>query len=372
VTISRPQLRDSYEGILGQAQMAQRAGNVESAIHLYRRLFERLARLNEQLLDRRPDLRTMYLQAGQELIELLRSEGRYAEAYQAKSRLAAAHPHLADEWRSDLATLRIAKGEVDAGLGELRTWAEQDAGEPRGWLKLGTEARIEGRFTESEVALNLALETCSTDQDLADTHIQRFRLFKDMGKFDDAIAAWEEAVMHDPDKAVSVQQVYTMLTDAGRYSQAREYVKRDPNPLRAGLQQGLIASLTGDTTRAGEEWRAVAQRDPLEFENGHDCWTEAVLRLGDPEPALEGLQELLAEGPTPRLLTLSGIAWAMRGDAELAGALFQRTINLLRKHRPPKQKLDSADWRILDSLVTDDEIKALLKPYFAVVETVWA
>ena len=61
----------------------------------------------------------------------------------------------------------------------------------------------------------------------------------------------------------------------------------------------------------------------------------------------------------------------MRDDGELAALLFQRAIDLLRRERPPKQKLDSADWRLLDSLVADDEIKTTLKPYFAVVETVW-
>jgi hypothetical protein len=61
----------------------------------------------------------------------------------------------------------------------------------------------------------------------------------------------------------------------------------------------------------------------------------------------------------------------MRKDRELAGALFQQAINLLRRRRPPKQKLDGADWRLLDSLVGDDETKKTLKPYFAVIETVW-
>jgi tetratricopeptide (TPR) repeat protein len=270
--------------------------------------------------------------------------------------------------------LRIAKGEVDAGLSDLRALAEASASEPGGWLTLGMEARLEGRFAESEAALNLALEACGRDQDqdLADIHYQRFALFKDMGRFDDAVAAWEESVKYDPDKAATVQNVYTMLTDAGRYGQAQEYVNREPNPLKAGLQQGIIANLLGDTTRAKEDWQAVAGLDPRDFEDGHDSWAEAVLRLGDPEPALEGLQDLLAQGPTPRLLTLSGLGWAMRGDAELAGALFQRTISLLRRRRPPKQKLDSADWRLLNSLVTDDETITSLKPYFAVVETVWA
>ena len=95
------------------------------------------------------------------------------------------------------------------------------------------------------------------------------------------------------------------------------------------------------------------------------------MRLGDSEPALEWLQESLPQYGTPRLLVLSGIGWAMRQDVELATALFQQAINLLRRQRPPKQKLDRADWQLLDSLVADDETKTPLKSYFAVVETLW-
>jgi hypothetical protein len=169
-----------------------------------------------------------------------------------------------------------------------------------------------------------------------------------------------------------VNKVYTMLTDAGRFGEARSYVARDPNPLRAGFQRGLLANLTGNLAEARQEWQAVAQLDPMDYEHGHDCWVEAVLRLGDPEPALEALQfSLLPKHPTPRMFILSGMGWAMRDDDELASVLFQQAINLLRRRRPPKQKLDSADWRLLETLVTDDKIKTALKPYFAVVETVW-
>jgi hypothetical protein len=61
----------------------------------------------------------------------------------------------------------------------------------------------------------------------------------------------------------------------------------------------------------------------------------------------------------------------MRDDMELAKALIQQAINQLRQQRPPKQKLDSADWRLLNSLITDEKLKSALRPYFAVVETVW-
>jgi hypothetical protein len=61
----------------------------------------------------------------------------------------------------------------------------------------------------------------------------------------------------------------------------------------------------------------------------------------------------------------------MHGDRQLAQRLFEQTIQVSRVARPPKLKIDSTHWRLLDSLVDDDETKAALKPYFAVVETLW-
>lgn len=373
MTNPRPPLPDSYQGLFSRGQMAYRSGDIDGAIAIYRRLTDKLGRLSEGIFERRPDLSDMHLQAGQDLSGLLLSEGRFAEAYEVRSRLLDKHPEMADDWRQDLAALRVAKGDVDAGLVELRALAEQDPADPSGWLVLATETRIEGRFAESQAALDRALEVSSGDdaKDLGIVHFQRFLLFKAMGRLDDAVAAWENAVSCDPEVSVSVREVYTMLSDAGRYGEAERYVARDENPLQAGLQRGLIASLTGNPGQAKKEWQAVADLDPEDFERGHECWVEAVLRLGDPEPTLERLRDLLVQREIPRLYVLAGIAWAMRDDEQVAAALFQQAINQLRWRRPPKQKLDSADWRLLDSLVTDDEIKTALKPYFAVVETVW-
>jgi tetratricopeptide (TPR) repeat protein len=162
-----------------------------------------------------------------------------------------------------------------------------------------------------------------------------------------------------------------MLTDAGRYGEAQSYIARDDNALQAGFQRGLIASLIGKPDDAWQEWKQVANLDPNTYEYAHDAWVESVLRLGDPLPALEWLQKKLARYPSTRLLVLSGIGWAMEKDQELAATLFQQAIHLARRERPSKQKLDSADWRLLNTLVDDDEMKTTLRPYFAVVETLW-
>ena len=373
MTGSRPPLPDSYEGLLNRARLARRAGDTENAIALYRRLVEKLERLSQAILDRRPELRNMHRQTRLELATGLRLEGRFAEAIEVEAVLLETDPDQASVWRTDLAILRLAKGEGEAGLAELRALAAESPDDPGPWIILGRESRIEGQLVESQAALDRALVVGrgGDAKALGAIHYERFRLFREMGRPNDAVAAWEEAVHADADWGNTIREVYQMLTDTGRYGEARHYVDRDSNSLQSGYQRGLIALLTGNPTEARREWRKVADLDPAKFEYGHDAWVESVLRLGDPDPALEWLQESLPKVGTPRLLILSGIGWAMRQDQQVPPVLFQQAINMLRRSRPPKQKLDSADWRLLDTLVADDALKASLKPYFAVLETVW-
>jgi tetratricopeptide (TPR) repeat protein len=373
LTMSQSLLHDSYEGIHERARGLLQAGDVEGALGLYRRLTDRLNQLSDRILDRRPQLRELHRQARLELASLLASEGRYAEAMDVESVLLKTHPDEAEKWKRDLAILRIAKGDVDAGLAELREQAEGAPEDPEGWLVLGGESRLAGRLRDSEDALDRALEGYSKDDvaDLVNTQFQRFLLFKEMRQIEDALTAWNEAASRNDDVLRTVRQVYTMLTDEGRYEEALRYVARDPNPLQSGLQRGLVASLTGKALEAKQAWRRVADLDPGEYEYGHDAWVEAVLRLGNPDPALEWLQDSLPQYGTPRLIVLSGIGWAMRKDVEVAKALFQQAINMMHRQRPPKQKLDRADWQLLDLLVTDNEIKKPLRSYFAVVATLW-
>jgi len=373
LTMSQSNLPDSYEGMHERARALLQSGDTETAISLYRRLTDRLNRLTDRILERRPALQDLHRQARLELVSLLAGEGRYAEAMEVERVLVKTHPDETKNWNRDLAILRIAKGEVEAGLAELREQAEKAPEDPERWLVLGAESRLAGRLHDSQDALDRALEACSVDDDanLVNTQFQRFLLFKEMRQVDDALAAWDEAVSRNPEVLSTVREVYTILTSEGRYKEALSYVARDPNPLQSGLQRGLVASLTGKSMEAKGEWREVAKLEPGKYEYGHDAWVEAVLRLGNPDPALEWLQESLPRYGTPRLLVLSAIGWAMRKDVELAQALFQQALNMMRRQRPPKQKLDRADWQLLDSLVPDNETKGPLKSYFAVVETLW-
>jgi len=374
VSESRPPLRDSYEDLFSRAQALARSGQSEGAIALYRRLVSKLERLSEQILARRPELRDMHLQSRRELVGMLHGLGRYAEAIETEKVLLDSHPEQAEMWRTDIAVMRIAKGEIEDGLGELQALAMEEPQTAEKWLVLANESRIEGRFSESQAAIERALEKADKDdhESLAQPYFLQFLLWKEMGQPDKAIEAWDKTVELDARAIRSVREAYTMFTETGRYNDALRYVDLDENPMQAGYQQGIIADLTGNHDKSRQKWRQVAKLDPTEYEYGHDAWVEAVLRLGDPDPALEWLQENLPQYGSPRLLVLSGIGWAMRHDGELAAALFQQAISLHQRGRPPKQKLDSTDWRLLDSLVTDDELKTGLRRYFAVVETLWA
>jgi tetratricopeptide (TPR) repeat protein len=367
-------LPDSYEGLLLQARDLQQTGRVPDAIALYQRLIDKLGRLSITVLDRRPELRNLRKQAIVEAIDLLHWEQRFSEAVELQKELLDSDPERAVIWRRRLASLRIQKGDVETGLADLRALVKEEPDDPWNWLGLGHETLLQGRFAESQAALDGALGAASKEEKetLTAIYYERFWLFKEMSRWDDAVQAWEQGLAVEPDRMQgTISEVHKMLTDAGLYGMARTYVERDQNPLSAGLQRGMLNYLTGKPADAAQEWRKVAALDPAEPEDGQEAWMEAVLRLGDPAPVLEKLEGLLLGYESTRILFLAGMAQAMHNEADHARALLEQTVHLLRRERPPKQKLDSADWRLFNALVPDAQLKAALKPYFAVIETTW-
>lgn len=375
--MSQHLLPNSYEDLFFRGKALAQAGETEQAIELFSRLVDRLGRLSESVFARREGLRNVQLRACLELAGLFQSEGRYAEAIEAEGRLLQTHPDSSAVWRRDLAVLRMSAGAVDEGLKELGGLADESPDDIWNWLVLANEARIEGRLAESQSAYARALDVVGTQEEakqdrktLAEIHFGRFRLHEALGQLDEAVAAWETAIQYEPTVKNTVRNVYQMLATAGRYEQALDYVARDENAMQAGFQRGIIAELSGDAASAAKEFEAVAALDPLQFEQGHDCWAEAVLRQKNPLPFLQRLRPLLSSHGSIRLLVLSGIAWAMHGEKDLAQGVFEQSIGLLKRSRPAKQKLDGADWRLLTSLIDDEAMRASLRPYFAVVERI--
>jgi len=356
-------LPGSYEDRMRQAAAALDAGDLDTSIAIQYRLLDRLSRLSERVLARRPELHDLHRQVRLDLKENLVRKKQPGEAIEVIEVLLHTHPEQSAIWRTEIAMLHILNEDVETGLAGLEALTRDYPDEIAPWLLLADEARIAGYLDRSQATLDRA-QQCDAHGDeglVGFLNYVRFHLLRDLGQIDEAL--------HDPEQAETIREVYSMLTDAGRYDEALSYVARDENRIQAAYQRALIASLQGRTEEAGQGWQEVAEMDPDEYEYGHDAWVEAVLRLGDPDPALEWLHEALPEVATARLIALTGMGWAMRGDVEVAGTSFQTAINMGRIRQPQQQKLDSAEWRLLDSLVADDETKAPLKPYFAVIET---
>ena len=103
MTESRPQLRDSYEGLLERARTLVRAGQLEDAIATYRRLVTRLASLSDKVLMRRPELAEMHRQARLELSGILHGEGRYADEFYTLMGNMGGHGETPDDGPSEMA-----------------------------------------------------------------------------------------------------------------------------------------------------------------------------------------------------------------------------------------------------------------------------
>jgi tetratricopeptide (TPR) repeat protein len=363
------QLGGSYEAILAQARGLYQDGDLEGAVAQYRRLIDRLARLSDRVLDRRPDLRELWMTAIMELGQLLEWEGRFAEAIELKRQLVDLEPDRAPMWRRHLAALRIRKGEVDAGLVDLRALAEARPDDVVAWNTLATHLRLAGRLEQADQVLDRALKAPDPDPELLGAvHLNRALLYLAWGRLDEAVAAWERAIQDSAALSDTAPEIYTALIKAGRLDEALAIVERDPDALRRGLYRGVVHARRGELDRARAAWTEVEEMEP-DAEGSAEAWLEATLRLGHVDLGLERFEQLLAGGPSARLFLLGGVGWAMKGDLEAARAGFGVALDAMRRGYPPAYKFSSDDWRLLDQLVDDAEVKAQLRPHFAVVDS---
>jgi tetratricopeptide (TPR) repeat protein len=363
------QLDGSYEAILGRARGLYQDGDLEGAMAQYRRLVDRLARLSDRVLERRPSLREMRVSAILELGQLLEWDGRIGEAIELKRRLVELAPEEELFWKRHLAVLRVRKGEVDAGLEELRALAEADPEDPAGWNILATHLRLAGRLSRAEEILDRALAIPEQDPQVrGQVHLNRALLYKALAQVDEALAAWEEAVQDAPDIVETVPEMVDLLIDVGRLDEALAYVERDADELRRGLHRGIVLARQGKPGRARAAWTDVHEMDPATTQGSRAAWLEATLRLGDPDAGLDRFEELLTGESSARLFLLGGMGWAMKGDLEAARVGFRVALEAMSRDYPPTYKFDSKDWRLLDQLVDTPETKAQLKAHFAVVD----
>ncbi len=359
-------LPDSYQDLYTEARTARLTGRHEEAIGAYTRIVERLSQLSRDTIQGRPDLEELLHQASEELVEVLRWERRYDEAIELERRLTEVFPEEDLVRRTEIANLLIEKGQVEAGLSSLKGIAQADAENIWGWITLGAQYLWLRRYEDAEAYLRQAagMEPAA-DEDVAFAYHYLFQSYKEQDRYEEAAAAWERARRLDPELQSSLPDVYRMFIESGDHRQAHSYLRRERNRLRYLFHLGLMDHQQGDEYAAQRQWRRLADMDPSNYEDGHDDWAEACLRIGLIQQAINELARRVNQGEISlRRMMLLGVAWAMADDVERAKAALNGAAMILDHSRPRRSKLSRRDWRLFEELVEDEEVLKGLEDYF--------
>lgn len=357
------ELADSYESLLARAFEQMALGHTQEAIDLALRVVNRLSKVSRETMERKPERQAVLLDAWHAATEFLRWEGRLDEA------IAVCH-HLWEQ-RPDLSaaqirahSLTIDRGDVEGGLAGLRQLA-QTTPSLDVWSTLGAEYRLLARFEEAESCYKAALPLAQSNAESAVVYEGLFVTYKEIGRVDDMLDAWNMAVVLAPELAEQVASIYRWLIEREEFARLKTYLDRERNPIRKRFYQGLFDWHVGQKDEARSHWRAVANTDPGEANLAAFEWLEAALRCNNAGQVIDRVKGISGPDRTPSLnaLILLGIAYAMNGQIEEAQKALQRVVSMLKRRRPALGKIPER-WELVTSVVSDQESLHAIADYF--------
>lgn len=357
---------DSYEDIYARAEASLATRDYQTAGDNFHRLAARLSRLKPNVLERRPELRGLRILSLAKLADIHHIQGEFEQAIQLHQQLIEMAPESKDNWRRAMAFVQIDMGQAEAGLDELRAQAVAHPRDYKLWLAIGLECEALGRLDEAEENLQRAARGATDPDDKTDAYLALFDLYRAQQRVDEALAVWDQAWAAHGHAPGYVFPLYQMMQEVGDLEQAYEYLKQEKNPLRKGFYRGLLALSEGKPDEATRHWEHTAEMDPLEFDEGHEAWAEAALRVDHPPQEVISALGVIADSGnfTPRGLILQAVAEARIGHTEHAENVLEvaRTTGL--QSRPRLERLPAAHWALFDELVADEEIKHQLRHFF--------
>jgi hypothetical protein len=171
----------------------------------------------------------------------------------------------------------------------------------------------------------------------------------------------------DDAAAQAVFPLYQMLLECGDTERAAQYIAREPNPLRRGFYEGLVEARQGKADEAQKRWQKVARTDALKYEEGHEAWAEAALRVNASAARIVETLEHKSHhrAITSRGLLMLAIAQARLGRLEYVEKALAAARNRGLQMRPRRELLPESDWAVFEELVSDDDIKRAVRHFFA-------
>ena len=358
------ELPDSYESIYQRAMAQMATGNTSEAIESLKRIINRLCRLRPETLKRKANLQDTLDAASEAAFEFLRWERQYDQAISVAESVL---ERLSDPdmMRRRIASLTIEKGEVEEGLSRMREMAEANQ-DFDSWAELGAEYRVLKQYDQAEQCYRSALRQATSNQDAATVNVALFSVYRDAGRVEDALDAWDMAVVLNPELADSVFQTSSWLIRRGDLDLARKYLDRERRPIRRSFGEGLLEWQKGNEDTARRTWQSILDTDGEIEDADLTAWVEAALRLGEPERADERLTQLASSNQSipADMITLQGIAKLMLDQVQEATERFERVIARLRRAWPSRNNIPADRWSLLTSIVPDKERQESVKGYF--------
>lgn len=357
------ELADSYESIYKQALTQMAMGNTDEAIESMLRIVSRLRRFRLETLQRKPSLYEMLVNASEGAVEFLRWEKRYDEAISVWESVWDLLPDPIER-RSKVASLMIEKGEAQEGLARLRQIGDEHPGFSSS-VNLAIEYVALKRYKEAETCYQSALAQAESNEEAALANVGLLRVYKETDRVDQALDAWNMAVVLDAGLNESVEQIYTWLIQRGDLAEAKEYVEREHDSVRYRFYAGLLDWEGGNQEAATQAWKDVLEMDVDQQDTNVATWMEAALRLDRPAEALERAETLPPQNRArARVAMLAGVAHAMLGQIGEAKQLFAQVTAGLQRQWPSQEKIPADEWAFMTSLVTDQKALQDLVVYF--------
>jgi tetratricopeptide (TPR) repeat protein len=357
---------DSYEDIELQARTLLASGDYAGALEQYQRLSQRLAGLKPAVMERRPALRSLHVLSLAQQARIHHWQGDFEQALQIYQQLNDMAPDRGSTWRGMTALVRIDMGQTEEGLDALRAEAVASPGDPIAWLRIGVECEGLGLLEEAEANLRRAAANASTPESQLDTYLALFDFYRAQGRVVDALAVWDQAWADSEEGPAYVFPLYQMMWEHGHLDQARRYLRQEENPLRKGFYQGWLAASEDQADEAARHWQRVAEMNPMDFDDGQEAWAEAALRVDIPAQEVLSVIETVLKvgGVSSRVLLLKAIAEARLGHIDDAVKTLESVRNVRLMARPRREELPESSWVLLDELVSDEELKSQLHPFF--------
>lgn len=362
-------LGDSYEDLYRQAQIHFENRAYDQAEVYYRRIYDRLSKMKESLLGRRPDLRQLLTVSTEGLAIINRRKENYEQALALYQQLLDSSDSQAHkEWQKSVAWIKIMSGDADTGLDELRALAISNADDGGMWLSLGQALFKQNEYDEAESSLKRALERkVEEPDDHYSACMALFLIYKDRKQFDKAEDYWHQAWKKIDVKPGTFYMLFQMYREAGDLDRAEYWVSKEKSPVSKNFYQGLIEQARGKTELAKSLWQKAAETKPANRQAEFDVWAEAALRVDhDPNEIISEMYLMSTqEDVLVRDVVLLAIAQIRADQGDSAHKSLQSVTGGEKAEGEVREsRLDIEMWQTFTELVPDEETREAFKEYF--------